>query len=147
MRLDGVGIDKRNTEATKEERQALEFFAASHPRKWKQQLLDDWANGRTVGVLQQIRNTRGPSWLMGFELKAKTVSPLSPDAQRVLNRIPSEWSNERDLRRALHDGLFLAMPAIAQILLGLERRGLIERGAWLADARPVRRTPTPEALS
>lgn len=72
-------------------------------------------------------------------------TPLSPDAQRVLNRIPSEWSNERDLRKAIHEGLLLNVPAIAQILNGLERRGLIERGAWLESGRPIRRTPPPAA--
>ena len=68
---------------------------------------------------------------------------LSADAQRVLNRIPTEWNNEREIRQRLREGLLLRAPAIAQILNGLERRGLIERGAWLADGRPIRRAPAP----
>ena len=78
---------------------------------------------------------------------AKAGTPLSADAQRVLNRVPSAWANEHEVRRELKNGLFLAIPAIAQILNGLERRGLIQRGAWLADGRPIRRTPAPEGLS
>lgn len=78
---------------------------------------------------------------------ATSGRPLRSDAQRVLDRIPTEWSNEQELRRALHDGLFLTMPAIAHILNGLERRGLIQRGAWLADGRLIRRILSSEARS
>ncbi len=49
---------------TEDERAALELYAATHGRYWKRRLLDDWTNGRTVGELQRIRNSRGPSWLL-----------------------------------------------------------------------------------
>jgi hypothetical protein len=77
---------------------------------------------------------------------AKKVPPLSATAERVLNRVPAGWTNEHDVRRDVRDGLFLRMRAIAQILNHLERRGLIQRGAWLADGRPIRRTVPVEAL-
>lgn len=59
-------------EPTKEERDALELYAFTHGGNWKQQLLDDWTNGRANGVLQEIRNTRGPSWLLqSFSISRK----------------------------------------------------------------------------
>lgn len=76
-----------------------------------------------------------------------SVRPLSPDAQRVLNRIPTMWTGERGVRQDCREGLLLRAPAIAQILNGLERRSLIERGAWLNDDRQIRRSLPAEALS
>lgn len=54
----------RSQEPTASELSALELYAVTHGRNWKQQLLDDWTNGRTEGELQVIRNTRGPTWLV-----------------------------------------------------------------------------------
>ena len=57
---------------------ALRTFAAANGRRWKSALRDCWASGNynrypgTVGapMLQQVRNTFGPSWLVAFRLPA-----------------------------------------------------------------------------
>ena len=45
-----------------------EHNAMEHGRYWKTSLRDDWMNARTTGVMQSLRNTRGPSWLVSFSL-------------------------------------------------------------------------------
>lgn len=53
---------------TIEELAALHAYAAQHGRTWKARLNDDWFYARTTGVLQVLRNTRGPRWLASFKL-------------------------------------------------------------------------------
>ena len=62
---------------TPEELQALQAYAAEHGRYWKQALRDDWYgnSGRDTGVLRQIRNTFGPSWLITFTLPQADMPP------------------------------------------------------------------------
>jgi hypothetical protein len=69
----------------------------------------------------------------------KAPAPLSANAQRVLDRVPVEWTGERDVRREIHLGLCLQVSAIAQILNALERRNLIIRGQWMNGDRQMRR--------
>ena len=54
-------------ELTAEQVQALQDYAAEHGSQWKGRLLDSWQRGGAHGpLLQQVRNTFGPSWLLGF---------------------------------------------------------------------------------
>jgi hypothetical protein len=57
---------------TPEQAEALKAFASSNGRTWKMKLSDMWANGQDAnqtngGLLRQIRNQQGPSWL--YKLK------------------------------------------------------------------------------
>lgn len=47
---------------------ALQAYAAEHGRKWKAALLDDWMRAALTGELHALRNSHGPSWLMGHKL-------------------------------------------------------------------------------
>jgi hypothetical protein len=69
---------------TAEQIEALHRFAAANGRRWKSELSTVWMNGAynyavlggaDPGLLQQIRNTFGPSWLVRFRLKAATFPP------------------------------------------------------------------------
>ncbi len=56
-----------------EQIEALKEFAAIHGRNWKSVLREAWMDGNYHGfqkdwLLQQIRNTFGPSFLIGFRL-------------------------------------------------------------------------------
>jgi hypothetical protein len=56
-----------------EQIEALTQFAAIHGRNWKSVLRDAWMDGDYQGfenshLLQQVRNTFGPSFLIGFRL-------------------------------------------------------------------------------
>ncbi|MDX0267670.1 hypothetical protein GOC13_07485 [Sinorhizobium meliloti] len=53
---------------TPEQLEAIRAYAKQHGRKWKDQLNNDWMYARTIGTLQQLRNTHGPSWLVDFKL-------------------------------------------------------------------------------
>lgn len=53
---------------TPEQAEALRSFAALYGRTWKSALSSAWASGRDAnlsngGLLRQIRNEQGPSWL------------------------------------------------------------------------------------
>jgi hypothetical protein len=49
---------------------ALQGYAAKHGRTWKSKLRDAWMGGRVDegGTLRRLRNTHGPSWLVGYRL-------------------------------------------------------------------------------
>ena len=54
-----------------EQVEALKAWAAIYGRNWKSTLRDAWMNGDYHGfadshLLQQVRNTFGPSWLVRF---------------------------------------------------------------------------------
>jgi hypothetical protein len=51
-----------------EQIEALKAYAREHGRTWKSQLLADWERARTVGPLQALRNSHGPSWLVRYRL-------------------------------------------------------------------------------
>jgi hypothetical protein len=56
---------------TEVQRTALKAFADANGRHWKRHLSDAWMTGAypgnaDSGTLQQLRNTRGPSWLVWF---------------------------------------------------------------------------------
>ena len=53
---------------TQAEHDAIRAYAIEHGRYWKASLRDDWMNARTTGVMQALRNSHGPSWLVSFSL-------------------------------------------------------------------------------
>ena len=55
---------------TAEQEKALQDYAAKHGSRWKAKLSLSWQVGGDHGpLLQQVRNTFGPSWLIGFRFK------------------------------------------------------------------------------
>ena len=68
---------------TAEQEKALQDYAAKHGSRWKTTLMDSWMTGGGHGpVLQQVRNTFGPSWLGGFRFKQ--VEPVLDRETRAL---------------------------------------------------------------
>jgi hypothetical protein len=61
---------------TPEQLAALKKWAAQYGRTWKSKLRLAWYGGGygdfdgDSGPLQQIRNTLGPTWLIGFRIQA-----------------------------------------------------------------------------
>ena len=53
---------------TRAEHNAIRAYAMEHGRYWKVSLRDDWMNARTTGIMQALRNSHGPSWLVSFSL-------------------------------------------------------------------------------
>lgn len=51
---------------TEKELAAVRAYARENGRYWKARLRDDWRNARTTGILQALRNSHGPSWLVSF---------------------------------------------------------------------------------
>ncbi len=67
---------------TANEHAAIRAYACENGRYWKARLRDDWMNARTTGILQALRNSHGPSWLLSFSL----ASPQPPpDLERVIS--------------------------------------------------------------
>lgn len=59
---------KRLRPLTEKEHAAIKAYARENGRSWKSRLRDDWMNARTTGILQALRNSHGPSWLVSFSL-------------------------------------------------------------------------------
>ena len=53
---------------TQTEHDVIRAYAREHGRYWKASLRDDWMNARTTGIMQALRNSHGPSWLVSFSL-------------------------------------------------------------------------------
>lgn len=56
-------------EPTEDQWNALVAYAAEHGRTWKSQLLKDWERSAAGELLQQVRNTFGPRWLMLIDIR------------------------------------------------------------------------------
>jgi hypothetical protein len=54
----------------REQRAALQAYAAEHGRCWKEHLLAEWINATAEPLLHQLRNTHGPTWLLHLRLGA-----------------------------------------------------------------------------
>jgi hypothetical protein len=68
---------------TEDQYRALQDYAAKHGSRWKAMLMDSWMTGGGHGpVLQQVRNTFGPSWLGGFRFKQ--VEPVLDRETRAM---------------------------------------------------------------
>ena len=63
---------------TEAEHAAVQAYAFEHGRHWKDRLRDDWMNARTTGILQALRNTHGPSWLVSYSLRKPLHASESP---------------------------------------------------------------------
>lgn len=63
---------ERYRELDREELDAILTYAETHGRTWKSQLNDAWQRAAEPGVLQAIRNSHGPHWLVGFKLPRET---------------------------------------------------------------------------
>ena len=57
-----------NQGPSQEQVDALREYAAENGRAWKSKLNHEWMTGQQSGILQQIRNQFGPSWLIRFKL-------------------------------------------------------------------------------
>lgn len=63
-----------SSEPTPEQLHAIVAYAKENGRNWKANLRADWMraaariDGRPSGLLQQVRNQFGPSWLNTFQL-------------------------------------------------------------------------------
>lgn len=53
---------------TQDEIEAVTEYAARKGRKWKSELNLEWQYARSTGDLHSLRNTHGPSWLVGYKL-------------------------------------------------------------------------------
>jgi hypothetical protein len=67
---------------TAEQLAVVEAWAKQHGRTWKADLRAAWANGNYNGfqgssLLQQLRNTFGPSWLTAFRLPFDVPAPIA----------------------------------------------------------------------
>lgn len=52
------------SELDQQEREAIIQFRQEHGRRWKHQLLQGWMRAAYPGLLQRIRNSYGPEWLV-----------------------------------------------------------------------------------
>ncbi len=62
-----------NRPLTDEELKALRAYAKREGRTWKDKLRTAWYYAAEPGILQQIRNSRGPSWLADFKLPPEST--------------------------------------------------------------------------
>lgn len=53
---------------TQADHEVIRAYAREHGRYWRASLRDDWMNARTTGVMQALRNSHGPSWLVSYSL-------------------------------------------------------------------------------
>ncbi len=53
---------------TQQQHDAITRYANAHGRTWKAALREEWMNGCNDPDLQMLRNTHGPSWLVGYRL-------------------------------------------------------------------------------
>ncbi|MGO7042231.1 hypothetical protein ACCS60_28180 [Rhizobium acaciae] len=67
---------------TDKEHAAVLAYAFEHGRRWKACLRDDWMNARTTGILQALRNSHGPSWLVSYSVANRLRS--SADVARTI---------------------------------------------------------------
>lgn len=68
------GNDMKGERLTDEQITALADYAATRGRNWKASLRRDWMEGRTTGVLQELRNSLnfGPRGLTRYNRNGNT---------------------------------------------------------------------------
>lgn len=71
-------MSKRYRPLTSTETLTVKRYAATHGRLWKQSLRDAWMTASEAGILQALRNSHGPSWLVSYQLPKVDVE-LSAD--------------------------------------------------------------------
>ncbi len=83
---------------TESEHAAMSAYALENGRYWKARLRDDWMNARTTGILQALRNSHGPSWLVSYSLPKRSQAPDNP------SRTISMTAENGDIYEALRSG-------------------------------------------
>lgn len=81
QRLKEEELDPTKITLTREQYEALLTFAQENGKRWKALLNVAWSTGRyddykgtdQYGLLQQIRNTFGPSWLVKFNFNNEST--------------------------------------------------------------------------
>lgn len=74
-----IANDSDSDVPTQEQLQALVRFAAANGRRWKVILMGKWETGKDErevdgGLLRQVRNNLGPTWLTRFRLPTSGIS-------------------------------------------------------------------------
>lgn len=82
---------------TEEEFAAIRAYARENGHYLKARLRDDWMNARTTGILQALRNSHGPSWLVSYSLP-------SPQPPAGLEQAISVTSDNGDIYEAIKAG-------------------------------------------
>jgi len=89
VRMSGRPKRERLPPLDSEQEAALHAYAAKHGRRWKSILNNVWMGGAPYddgGILGQLRNSHGPTWLQSYRLpKAKSAgdSVVAPTEARV----------------------------------------------------------------
>lgn len=118
---------------TGDEIAALQRYAAKHGRRWKSILNSAWMGHPSHddgGLLRSLRNTHGPSWLIGYRLpKPEDIShafafrsgeigfgPKVPEGAISVLSGPADFVRERVSARARHayDGKTLLVPGLPE---------------------------------
>jgi hypothetical protein len=100
---------------TAEQLAAIEAWAKMYGRAWKAALRAAWASGDYQGfdgapLLQQLRNTFGPSWLVSFRLPVDAPAPVEPARVAWMESILSNDESSTDYEL----GLFFIAHAVPQ---------------------------------
>ena len=90
---------------SREQVEALKAWAGIYGRNWKSALNTAWMNGNYNGfadshLLQQVRNTFGPSWLVRFVLARGVAAVVSSTARA------KEYEAAAELAGAVEDMKF-----------------------------------------
>ncbi len=83
---------------TESEHAAMSAYALENGRYWKAKLRHDWMNARTTGILQQLRNSHGPSWLVSYSLRKRLHASENPA------RTISVTTDNGDIYEAIRSG-------------------------------------------
>ncbi|MBP8937196.1 MAG: hypothetical protein KBG72_01810 [Agrobacterium sp.] len=84
---------------TEKEHAAISAYARENGRRWKSKLNHDWMNARTTGILQALRNSHGPSWLVSYSIPKRRRA--SADVSRVITVV----AENGDLYEAIKEGI------------------------------------------
>jgi len=142
--------------------EALIEFADANGRTWKSALRDCWQTGRyprysgtqKANLLQQVRNSFGPSWLSTFSLKAakehyertypEIVDGLNGPANAVSSVDPEWYTSVYGCLEAYRGKAITAEQAVTRISEILEpSREAIKRLGRLANQMHNTQTPQP----
>lgn len=80
-------MNEQRADLSANELRAVSEYAALHGPRWKASLREDWMAARAIGILQSLRNTRGPKWLASFKLEAERATAAPTTAADVSGEI------------------------------------------------------------
>lgn len=98
-------MSRTKLQPTREQIIALQRYALKYGRTWKSKLSAAWANGGDErepdgGLLRQVRNTFGPSWLMAFkfpeDLPPPTMATAAATDDELKQSVTDFLANEDD---------------------------------------------------